>query len=388
MNILFTTGGDYKYGESNSLLQLVEELKHINSSIEVSVIINRKMDRVNDFKRIGCNVYIIPYFPFYQGIPPKKWRLPVKYVIRGIQYLYSRMFAASKLTKKIDMDTIDLIHSNSSREDLGAILAKKYAIPLVWHIREFGDLDFPCYSYRKNYIRFMNESATKFIGISQAVMKHWINKGLASEKFIQIYNGVKVNGNIKTKYPKQGDIVKFVIMGSLSETKGQHHVIKAIALLINEIRQRIQVDIVGDGSTRYTNYIKHLIKTNRLSEQIHLLGYKKMFYTHLKEYDCGFMCSRCEGFGRVTAEYMMAGLPVIASDTGANPEIVENNINGLLYGYGDDYELAEKITYLINNTYKIEELGKKAYIIASEKYSTNANATSLLQEYNKVLNEL
>ena len=43
------------------------------------------------------------------------------------------------------------------------------------------------------------------------------------------------------------------------------------------------------------------------------------------------MCSHNEAFGRVTIEYMLSGLPVIAYNGGATPEIIEDNVSGLLY---------------------------------------------------------
>ena len=385
MNILFTTGGDCKYGEINSLIQMIKELKLIEPEIQINVALRKKISGIEDLKKIGCSVYIIPYQPFCYGIPKRKWRFPIKYILYGIRYIYSRIFAVSIIKNKLDMTKIDLIHSNSSREDLGAMLANKYDIPLIWHIREFGDLDFNCYSYRKRYIDFMNESALEFIAISKAVQKHWIKKGLDSDRFVQIYNGVKKNDYVKSEYPRQNNIIKFVMMGSLGEPKGQHHLIKAIALLDNEVRQKVRLDIVGDGSKTYFRLLEHLIDANKLTTQIKLLGYQTDFYPHLKEYDCGVMCSKSEGFGRVTAEYMMAGLPVIASDTGANPEIIADNITGLLYRYGDDYSLAEKIAYLVNNVHKLEEFGRNAHKDAISKYTAEINAANILKEYKKIL---
>ena len=43
------------------------------------------------------------------------------------------------------------------------------------------------------------------------------------------------------------------------------------------------------------------------------------------------MSSPYEAFGRVTIEYMMAGLPVIGRNGGATPEIIKENETGMLY---------------------------------------------------------
>ncbi len=387
MHVLFVADGDSKYGALNSLIQLVTELKRMNSELRITVALTRQSTRYKDFESIGCNVFRVPYTPYYQSIPCDKWKIPIKYIIRGVQYIYGRMFACSYLERKMDIKTVDLIHSNSSREDFGALLAKKYHKPFIWHIREFGDIDYPCYSYRRNYIDFMNSMATEFIAVSQAVTDHWIQKGIYADKIVRIYNGVAVNTNIKKHYPRTGDLLHFVMMGSLNQVKNQHHLIKAIALLSEKVRGKILVDIVGDGSATYTNVLKHLITANHLTDSVHLLGYRKNFYEHLANYDCGFMCSANEGFGRVTAEYMMAGLPVIASATGANPEIVEDGVNGFLYECGNIENLAEKITYLAENVEQIEKLGRVAYRTAMDRFSAKINAEKIWNQYEKISNE-
>ena len=91
-----------------------------------------------------------------------------------------------------------------------------------------------------------------------------------------------------------------------------------------------------------------------------MLGYREDVCSLLHEYDCGVMCSRSEGFGRVTAEYMMAGLPVIASDTGANPELVNEGQTGLFYRWGDTSDLAKKIEMLADDALLCERMGLQA----------------------------
>ena len=62
------------------------------------------------------------------------------------------------------------------------------------------------------------------------------------------------------------------------------------------------------------------------------------------------MCSRSEGFGRVTAEYMMAELPVLASDTEANPELIREGIDGYLYKFNDIEDMTDKAMKIISSS--------------------------------------
>ncbi len=248
-------------------------------------------------------------------------------------------------------------------------------------------MHYRCFSYRRNYIDYMNKTATEMIAVSNVLKEHWVHKGIQEPKIVHIDNGVKENEQRKQRYPKGKETIRLVMLGLLNWAKGQHQIIKAIALLPKEEQKRVRLDIVGDGTAAYTNTLKQLIKENHLDGQVRLLGYQKDFYRELCQYDCGIMCSKCEGFGRVTVEYMMAGLPVIASDTGANPELIQDRYNGMLYRYENIEDLADKIMYLLSHTSCMEMLGCNAYACAVTKYTASINAWKIYEEYKKILKE-
>ena len=386
MNILMIADGDTQYGASHSLLHMVQELKSMYD-INIKIIIPVHSEMKNKLENTGCEFYGIHYVPFYQGVPDDKWKYPIKYMIRGALYWYGRIRAVKEIEKKLNLEKIDLIHSNSSREDLGALIADKYDIPLIWHIREFGDRDYKCYSYRKNYIDYMNKSATRFIAVSDAVKEHWAKKGIRREKIVRIYNGVP-RQNVLSKTQggaAQGNkTLKMVIVGSISETKGQMWAIEAVKKLFDENAQII-LDIIGDGSRSYVKKLKKKIILYGLEGLVNFRGYQKDIGNVLSQYDIGLMCSKDEGFGRVTAEYMMSGVCVIASDTGANGELIEDGISGLLYQYGDTWSLANAIKKCIDNPEFRCELGMGGFKRANQEFTAKRNAMQIYDIYRQVL---
>ena len=97
-------------------------------------------------------------------------------------------------------------------------------------------------------------------------------------------------------------------------------------------------------------------------------------------------CSRAEGFGRVTAEYMYAGLCVIGSNMGATPELIEDNKDGLIYDYQNIHELSRCIERIYNDRELLRYLsknGKKSAI----KFSSTRNAKEIYEVYLEILNE-
>ena len=87
------------------------------------------------------------------------------------------------------------------------------------------------------------------------------------------------------------------------------------------------------------------------------------------------VCSTLETFGRVAVEGQKCGLPVILSDVGANPERIENGVNGLLYQKGNIEDLVEKIERLRDATVRKRFSANIDFTMLENKYSID-NFTS------------
>lgn len=396
MHILFISDMDTKYGALQGLWQLVEGLRKYYPETEISVIVpksirprKRKENKKNatEFQEIGCKVFQVYYDACIQVIPANRCMLLLKYPLKLLKYLFGRYYTVNELGRKMDWGTVDIVHSNSSREDLGAALALKYHKPLIWHIREFGDLDYPCYSYRRNYIAYMNEHADLFLSVSDAIRKHWIDKGIEANKIKTIYDGIdeRVMPHTDDSFDPEREL-RFVMLGSVQETKGQLRLIEALGMVAKEKLDRFHVDIVGGvGSEDYLKSLKKRISELHLKDQISLLGYQEHFREKLSAYDCGLMCSRSEAFGFVTVEYMAAGLPVIAAATGANPELVMDGKVGFLYDPKNPKNLAERIEALIDHPERCIQMGHEAAKYARETFSLQRSVENIHREYETIL---
>lgn len=388
MNLLIVSDGDSRYGSANSLYGLVSNLKNSYSGLEVTVVLTMNSEKEDDYKKIGCNTIKIPYSFYYRTSSYESWKRPLSYVKHLPEYCYGRVNALRLLEKKIKLKNFDIIHTNTQREDLSLEIVEKYKIPLVMHIREFGDLDYRSFSYRKNYITLLNKSVNRFIAISDIVKKHWVGKGIDASKIVRIYNGVDDNPDYKTHYPLgKNEMIKIVVMGAILENKCHHILINALSKLDANMRTMVSVDIIGDSANSYGSKLKKLVNELELTEKVNFLGYITKPSRLLKNYDCGIMCSRSEAFGRVTVEYMMAGLCVIATNTGANPEIITDKVNGLIFEEGSDRDLANHLEYIISNRQCLKEYGEKARTEALARFTTSENAKNVYRLYQEVLTE-
>lgn len=371
-------------GASKSLIDVVSSM--VQKGVTCYVCVSNNDEYANTLRNIGANVIVSGHMAAMEVPPKEKWkRIPV-YLIRQFQYKQALKNAIKNIEQAIDVNKIDLIHTNSARNDLGCIIAGKYNIPHIVHLREFGDSDFGCWEYRKNYAQYLNRHTDYFIAISNAVKTAWCNKGIDSNRIKIIYNGVD-NELIKEKnYSSDfSNLLKLVIVGGVCEAKGQLQAVEAIGMLEPDIRKNVSLDIIGWGDSKYLNEIKTMINNTGINNNVNILGSRNDVYDLLQNYDVGLMCSVSEGFGRVTIEYMHAGLAVIASNAGANGEIIENGRTGILYELNDTADLASSIKSLYIDRNKMRsyaEAGKKK---AKEAFIKKQNANNIYSFYNSII---
>jgi len=149
---------------------------------------------------------------------------------------------------------------------------------------------------------------------------------------------------------------KIVIMyvGRLIKAKGIDTLLKAFYILKKKFQDNLSLVIIGEGP--YKSYLEILSEKLNISRNVHFLGphsHSEMpiYYNIADIVVLPSIPTKnwVEQFGFVLIEAMSCGKPIVASNSGAIPEVVKNNFSGLLFKPGDFKELAEKIKYLVEN---------------------------------------
>lgn len=388
MKVLYILDEQGGGGSFHSMREMVGQLVR-RHGVEPIVLVSRMdahaMELVND----GYEVIPSPYGSFMQSRPSASWKVPVKFVLELARYKVLCNRVLSDVKEKIRFKELDLIHSNINRIDVGAALGKLHRIPHIQHIREFGDKDFRCWSYIASPGKHISNGAAATIAISHAVADYWISeKGLDAKTAHVIYNGVDLSRFVEKK-TRNDHTLRLVMVGNIIEGKGQLDAVKALTYLSDAQRRSVRLDFYGDGSACYIAEIQRTIEHSQLGGIVRLMGAVNDIPNVLSGYDVGLVCSRAEGFGRVTVEYMAAGLAVIATDGGANKELLRDSQGqiGYLYHFGDVGQLARAIEDCISNQRLVEEYGSRGKD-RSKRFSAEANADAVFDLYRMVLREI
>jgi len=134
------------------------------------------------------------------------------------------------------------------------------------------------------------------------------------------------------------------VMGELHKNKGLQYAIGALEH-IQDIPCTLFV--IGEGEER--GYLESVIQEKKLADRVFLLGYKKDASRYLKAFDIFLFPSTKEGFPYTLLEAGYAGLPVIASDVGGIPEIIEHGTTGFLTEPRDNKQIAHALQILLQN---------------------------------------
>lgn len=364
-------------GANRSLLQLLEELRTRHDVYPIVVCpicgAHASISFAQVCKERGIECHPLPLVQFKQkgnfslfgrlrtAVALARWSIYMAYRLRNIHF--------------------DMVHSNSSVIDMGAYIALSRKVPHVLHLREFGEEDFHMYPVLgKRYERWIFGKSTYAIAISKAIEKKF--KPSFPNRIQLIYNGIMPVSEAQLAM-HQGKITIFCMVGRLEPNKNQMEALQAVAILKEQTRRPFKLLLVGKPSGNfYLHQLREFVVSHHLGENVEILSYTSDIPQLLQKCDVGLTLSTCEAFGRVTVEYMMQNLAVIVSNTGANPEIVKDDVTGLVYPLGRAEKLAEKMLLLLENRQRLLELARKGrqYVLAYFTSEKNSDAVYALYQ--------
>lgn len=344
--VIYISTNIKKDGAEKSLVSLQRYLIN-NRSLNTLTIIPRHGPIEDLLQEAG-----IPYW-IYRFEGDVNYNRGIK-VLRGAVKAMINRHAAKALSRRIKKNKINAvgIHSNTITSEMGAYLAADLKVPHIWHIREFGKLDFGFdFELGFSYIRHLAKKATKVVCNSKSVADYY-SQYLDKGNITYIYNGVNCTPSGENIWDAK--IFKMLLIGRLSKEKGQDIAIEACKLLFDKGYRNFCLDLYGEGADR--GKYERMIKDYGLEGNVKLKGYSNKIPIH--KYQVGLMCSSHEAFGRVTVEYMVNGLPVVGLDSGGTSEIIEDNVTGYLLKNGDAKTLSDYLIKLYSNRTLCKKLGE------------------------------
>ena len=176
------------------------------------------------------------------------------------------------------------------------------------------------------------------------------------------------------------------MVGRVEPNKNQMEALRAICLLKEQGITNFYLHVIGRFSDEeYKKYLDLYIKEHDLGGFVRFLGARYDVPELLKTMDIGLMLSNSEAFGRVTVEYQMQNLAVVATDAGANRELIETNKTGILYTLGQPDDLANCLRRMILDRDFMQCLSAAGEQNAMNVFTSRNNSENLYTVYLSII---
>jgi len=305
-------------------------------------------------------------------------------------YGFSGIKALFSITKLVKQKKIQIILSFHEMSDiLNALIPTKVA-----KLSSRRDMGFQRNKVLEKVIRYVNRYFDSILCPSKAVQQKVLSENVKKDKTFLLYNGINSDSFTTTleqsadkkcalfnELKIQKKDINIVTIGNLNTWKGHKYLIDAIKI-INSNGITSQLVIFGDGELR--KILEQQIKDLKLEGNVHLKGYLPNARDYLSAFDLMALPSLTEGLSNALLEGAASGLPLIATNVGGNPEVVKNDINGILVLAEDANALAKGILQYLPNTEKHKQASKAS----REIIETDFSLKYMYAQYNSLFKKL
>ena len=257
------------------------------------------------------------------------------------------------IKKFIKTQNIELINGHWIYPDCVAAvwIAKKLSLPVVISARGCDINLYKNFRFRRPQIKWALENADAITTVTKSLQNAIVDEfGIEKRKITVIKNGINMGLFNKLNKPEarsklglQHNRKYLLFVGSLDEVKGVIYLINALKILKSRGKLKFFTKIIGDGPDKA--FLEEQVKQFRLQKYVDFLGVKphNEISVWMKASDILCLPSKREGMPNVILEAQACGLPVVASNVGGIPEIVDNS-NGILVSPQNTEALANALT--------------------------------------------
>jgi glycosyltransferase involved in cell wall biosynthesis len=386
--VLFLAHTSSLYGASTSLLLLLKGLR--NLKCEVFVVVGEDGPFCQRLEELGVPYVLIPFgvsshLPHLNG----RWGLPNAayspgWWLRALRRRLSNRESVRRIVEWARRHDVTVVYSNSIMAGLTKSVAAKMRLPLVFHVREFGDLDYgmlPDFGWWEINARLNRCRAVVYI--SQALHNYYQSRGQGDrpERRVEvIYNGACPRSHVTAfreaalrRNTEDKQNTRLGSIGALHPTKGHDLCIRGFAQARAKI-PGLKLSIAGTGQE--LEQLRELCDSLNVSRDVEFLGYVEDVWDFYKRIDILLVASEYEAMGRVTAEGMAATLPIIGRNSGATAELIGQNERGKLFD-GTANDLAANIIELVQDPDAAHKLAMNANQFAYMEMTTERYVSSV-----------
>lgn len=275
-----------------------------------------------------------------------------------------------------------LVHANTNfSAEYAGVLSRLLKIPTIGHIRDIEPLG--------RLGRWTVRQNTRLIAISEAVKQYLLREQVPEQHIVRIYDGVDLQQYQPSRNPvrERSDII-LGIVGQLGERKGHRFLLEAFGELVKRY-PALQLWIIGKepahSQERYTEQLQREVQQKQLEKYVTFWGFQADIPGMVAQLDIVVVPSLQEPFGKIVIEAMAMEKPVVASKVAGIPEILVENVTGVLVPPGGANALATALEQLILRPETCQKMGLAGRKRVQQMFSLDKNVQITQQLYAEML---
>lgn len=363
------------WGPDRQVLRLARVLQQVDISMEILVLYRRGPDMPQTHPLVARTTALgIPAIQF-----PDRGKVAVDALVRLRRYLSSERIA--------------IIHTHDYKGNLlGALATAGLGVHHIASARGYTERTLALRLYKSIdliTLRFVPQIVT----VSDHVRRQLITAGLPPDRIVTIYNAIDVasfaslvaNGNLapwRRELGLSASNFLVTIVGRLTPEKGHADFLQAASEIYRAIPES-RFLVVGGGPL--ATDLQSQARSLGLGGIALFLGYLEDVANVMAVSDVIVISSRREGLPNVLLEALSLGKPVVATEVGGIPEVIEDRETGVLVPAGNPEALAQAVIELYNRPDIAEKIGLQGRQLVEQSFSTRAFARQMVDLYSQVL---
>jgi glycosyltransferase involved in cell wall biosynthesis len=281
--------------------------------------------------------------------------------VRELAVSFQYIFRLAKFFREQD---IDIVHTNSLKADLlGGLAGRLAARPVIWHLRDRIAEDYLPSPVVRIFRVLARIIPTRIFAVSNAVATTIRKNTQSDDRVSVVHDGTFLPIQSAVSQNAATNPIRIGLIGRISPWKGQHIFLQAAALVLKRFPDA-RFLVIGAplfNEEAYDQEIRALVIQLGIENSVEFTGFCSDIPQIISTLSLVVHASTTpEPFGQVIIEGMAAGKPVVATNGGGVPEIVEDGSTGILVPMGDSAAMAAAICNILENPRHAAEMGVRA----------------------------
>jgi N-acetyl-alpha-D-glucosaminyl L-malate synthase BshA len=294
---------------------------------------------------------------------------------------------AVKMMQVAESEELDLLHVHYAiPHSVSAFLARSMAAPRrLPFITTLHGTDITLVGNDRSFLPITKFSIEQSDGVT--AISHYLKQRTLDE--FDIKHPIEVIPNfvncdlycrkddpaLRAEWAPEGEPI-LMHLSNFRPVKRLTDVVEIFALVREKMRAKLV--LIGDGPDRAA--AEYTVRKKKLVRDVHFLGKQDRVYQYLSQADLFLLPSEMESFGLAALEAMACEVPVVASNVGGIPEVIEHGVDGYLHEPRDVKVAAGYALEILSRPDRGRAMGQTARINAKKKYCAN-DVIPLYEDY-------